>query len=133
MRALEFIRDHVTLKLPYDFSYHMKTPMQRIGTLFTFVWIFLLISDWCAKLIEYSDYNGWEKVVGETSQLDLNGKYNDKVSSVRVNPGCILILFKHHNNNGELDSLTCDVPSLGAYDDQVSSLSCTCLFSKQMY
>jgi hypothetical protein len=27
MRALEFIRDHVTFKLPYDFSYHMKTPI----------------------------------------------------------------------------------------------------------
>ena len=26
MRALEFIRDHVTFKLPYDISYHMKTP-----------------------------------------------------------------------------------------------------------
>ena len=26
MRALEFIRDHVTFKLPYDFSYQMKTP-----------------------------------------------------------------------------------------------------------
>ena len=26
MRALEFRRDHVTFKLPYDFSYHMKTP-----------------------------------------------------------------------------------------------------------
>ena len=25
MRALEFVRDHVTFKLPYDFSYHMKT------------------------------------------------------------------------------------------------------------
>ena len=30
MRALEFIRDHVTFKLPYDFSYHMKTPHFRI-------------------------------------------------------------------------------------------------------
>ena len=26
MRALESIRDHVTFKLPYDFSYHMKKP-----------------------------------------------------------------------------------------------------------
>ena len=26
IRALEFIRDHATFKLPYDFSYHMKTP-----------------------------------------------------------------------------------------------------------
>ena len=25
MRALEFIKDHVTFKLPYDFSYQMKT------------------------------------------------------------------------------------------------------------
>ena len=31
MRALEFIRDHVTFKLPYDFSYHMKTPKMRGG------------------------------------------------------------------------------------------------------
>ena len=27
MRAHEFIRDHVTFKLPYDYSYHMKTPI----------------------------------------------------------------------------------------------------------
>ena len=27
MRALEFIRDHVTFKLPYDFSYQMKNPL----------------------------------------------------------------------------------------------------------
>ena len=26
MRALEFIRDHVTFKLPYDFSHQMKKP-----------------------------------------------------------------------------------------------------------
>ena len=29
MRALEFIRDYVTFKLPYDFSYQMKTPRNR--------------------------------------------------------------------------------------------------------
>ena len=30
MRALEFIRDHVTFKLPYDFSYQMKTPQVHL-------------------------------------------------------------------------------------------------------
>ena len=30
MRALEFIRDHVTFKLPYDFSYQMKKPQAGI-------------------------------------------------------------------------------------------------------
>ena len=32
MRALEFIKDHVTYKLPYDFSYHMKTLFDSIVT-----------------------------------------------------------------------------------------------------
>ena len=27
MRALEFIRDHVTFKPPYDFRYQMKNPV----------------------------------------------------------------------------------------------------------
>ena len=30
MRALEFIRDHVTFKLPYDFSYQMKNPKELL-------------------------------------------------------------------------------------------------------
>ena len=34
MRALEFIWDHVTFKLPYDFSYHMKTPHIISETIF---------------------------------------------------------------------------------------------------
>ena len=29
---IEFIRDHVTFKLPYDFSYHMKTPLDILGS-----------------------------------------------------------------------------------------------------
>ena len=88
--------------------------------------IFLVISDWCAKYYQDSYFNGWEKVVGKTSQLDLSGNENDQASSVRVNSGCTLKLFRHHKNIGLLDSLTADVPSLSAYDDQVSSLSCTC-------
>ena len=31
MRALEFIRDHVTFKLPYHYSYQMKTPINRVN------------------------------------------------------------------------------------------------------
>ena len=30
MKALEFVRDHVTFKLPYDFSYQMKTPKDPV-------------------------------------------------------------------------------------------------------
>ena len=86
----------------------------------------LLISDWCAKIFQHGYYGGWEKVIQETSMLDLTGNKNNEVSSVSVHPSCTLKLFNEHNNVGLLDSLTVDVRFLSAYNDQVSSLSCTC-------
>ena len=68
----------------------------------------------------------WEKVVEETSMLDLTGDENNHASSVRVKPGCHLKLFKEHNDIGLLYSLAADDSFLSAYNDQVSSLSCTC-------
>ena len=84
-----------------------------------------LISDWCAKI--YADYqhDAWEQVIPETNMLDLIANDNNVVSSVRVYPGCTLKLFDEHNNVGLLDSFTTDVDFLG-YNDQASSLSCTC-------
>ena len=64
-------------------------------------------------------------MIGETSQLDLTGNENDQASSVRVRKSCTLTLFEHHNNVGLLDSLSADFSSL-SYNDQVSSVSCTC-------
>ena len=85
-----------------------------------------MISDWCAKIYRDSGYSGWEKVIQETSMLDLTGNENNQASSVRVYPGCTLKLFNEHNNGGLLYSLTAGVTFLSAYNDQVSSLSCTC-------
>ena len=65
-------------------------------------------------------------MIQETSMLDLIGNKNNDVSSVRVHPGCTLKLFNEHNNVGLLDSLTANVTFTKAYNDQVSSLSCTC-------
>ena len=84
-----------------------------------------LVSDWCAKIYEHDDFNGWEKVVGETSQLNLDGNEDDQLTSVRIRPGCTLDLFDNWNNDGFLGSLTSNV-SLVNYNDKVSSLSCTC-------
>jgi len=81
--------------------------------------------DWCAKIYEHANYRGWEKVIQETSRLELTNK-NDQTSSVRIKPGCTLKLFKHYNSPGLLDSLTAGVWFLSAYNDQVSRLSCTC-------
>ena len=84
-----------------------------------------MVSDWCAKIYEHDDFNGWEKVVGETSQLNLEGNEDDQLTSVRVRPKCTLDLFDNWNNDGLLGSLTSNV-SLVNYNDKVSSLSCTC-------
>ena len=85
----------------------------------------LLVSDWCAKIYEHDDFNGWGKVVGETTQLNLDGNEDDQLTSVIVRPRCTLDLFDNWNNDGLLGSLTNNV-SLVNYNDKVSSLSCTC-------
>ena len=64
-------------------------------------------------------------MVGETSQLNLDGNEDDQLTSVRIRPGCTLDLFDNWNNDGFLGSLTSNV-SLVNYNDKVSSLSCTC-------
>ena len=89
----------------------------------------MLILDWCAKYYEDRGYKGWEKVVGETSRIDVTKEENDHISSVRVRPGCTLNLFENYIHDGKhvlLDSLTNDVSFLTHYEDEVSSLSCTC-------
>ena len=67
-------------------------------------------------------------MIGETSRIDVTKEENDKTSSVRVRPGCTLKLFKDytHNSIKLLGSLTKDVGFLTAYNDEVSSFSCTC-------
>ena len=61
----------------------------------------------------------------EETTINLAGNENDHISSVKVKSGCTLTLFEDYNNVGLLGSLTADV-SLLSYNDQVSSVSCTC-------
>ena len=65
-------------------------------------------------------------MIPETSYLALSTNKNDQTSSARVKPGCTLNLFRDYENIVQLYSLTADNSFLSAYDDQVSSLSCTC-------
>ena len=88
--------------------------------------ILFLILDWCAKYYEHSNFKGWEKVVGDTSQLNLPSAENNKISSIRVRHGCTIKLFNHHNYVELLDSLKNDKSDLKTYNDKVSSFSCAC-------
>ena len=78
-------------------------------------------------MYQNDNFNGWEKVVGVTSQLDITGSEQDAISSVRVRPSCTLKLFENYNNDNLLDTLTADVSLLSnGVNDEASSLSCTC-------
>ena len=75
-------------------------------------------------------------MIAETSMLDLTGNENNDVTSVRVNPGCQLKLFDHHNNFELLDSFVANIDfsnentnnaECSGFNDRASSLSCTCL------
>ena len=87
----------------------------------------LLILDWCAKLYEHGGYSGWEKVIQETTYLNLGESEirNPQTSSVRVKPGCTLYLLKFSGHH-LLDSFTADVSALGKHNDQARSLICPC-------
>ena len=67
MRVLESIRDHVTFKLPYDFSYQMKPPVKREN--FTpYVDILILV------LIAVCLHSGLQKLVAKNSICLLRNK-----------------------------------------------------------
>ena len=89
-------------------------------------YFFLILVDWCAKLYRHENYKGWESIVEQTSQLDLQNGHNNRVSSVKVKPGCTLKLYKGHSNTGLLGTWTSDDTFLDGSNDQASSLSCDC-------
>merc|ERR1712241_1349725 len=88
-------------------------------------------SGWCAKLYEHRDYKGWEEIVREeVMPVNLNKAHNDQLSAAKVNNGCTLKLYKHYNHHIHdqilLDILTSNLSFTSGYDDEVSSVSCTC-------
>ncbi len=83
-----------------------------------------------ATLYAGGDYSGRsETFYGDVGRLSETEVGNDTVSSVRVDPGCRLVLFEHPDYRGGSNVLTGDVPdmrrtSLG--NDRASSLRLEC-------
>ena len=82
----------------------------------------------CAKLYEHDQYNGWVEAVKETSNGHvLHRNRNDKVSSVKVTPGCTLKAYRHINLESLLFTATSDMNYVGHQNnDHMTSFSCTC-------
>ena len=82
-------------------------------------------SDWCAKLYEHDDFNGWEQVIPETDYG--TPSHNDAVTSIKVRDGCTFKAFKHIDKAELLETLTNDEAHLEHNNDEVSSFSCSCI------
>ena len=112
----------------WDFSPHAIVICQKTDVLYeskirrTDKQFFL---GWCAIAYEhhYDSGYGWEEIINQGSK---NLIHNDGLSSVRINTGCTLKLYKHNDYVELLDTLTTDVHFTSAYNDQVSSVSCSC-------
>lgn len=74
------------------------------------------------RLYEHTLYRGnqWA-VTGPTNNKWVGGKWNDKISSVRVPRFARLTLYKHANYGGGARLLARNAPSLGGWNDQASS------------
>jgi len=56
-----------------------------------------------------------------------NGQFwNDRVSSVRVAPGCSLVVYQHTRMRGASQEFFRNVRSVRGWNDQISSAECIC-------
>lgn len=83
----------------------------------------------CAILYEHADFGGNSYVVfGDYTEVPYVGKWwNDRISSVRVVPGCSLTLFEHTNYQGLPYHIDSDLSYVGnLFNDRASAFTCYC-------
>ena len=81
---------------------------------------------WCAKIYKHGSFDDLMITTGITTDGEMSSENNDETSSVKVDEGCTLTLFKDYRQEGLLGTHTEDSTSLGDYNDQVSSYTCDC-------
>lgn len=52
--------------------------------------------------------------------------WNDRVSSVRVSPGCSLVVYQHTRMGGASEEFFRSARAIGGWNDQISSAECIC-------
>ncbi|MBB3195438.1 beta/gamma crystallin domain-containing protein [Roseateles terrae] len=57
----------------------------------------------------------------------VGGKFNDKISSFRVSPGCKIVAWEHRDQKGAQITFNSDAEYVGdAWNDRISSFACRC-------
>jgi hypothetical protein len=83
----------------------------------------------CAVLYEHNNYSGASLIVGDANSHNgwIGNWWNDRVSSVSVEPGCHLTVYEHRNYGGANYTLYSSTNYIGnIWNDQISSYRCDC-------
>lgn len=82
----------------------------------------------CATIYEHIDFGGDSRDVGNNVSISwIGGLWNDQVSSIFVQPGCVLNAYEHINFGGAHETFIGNVPAVGNWwNDRISSYTCTC-------
>ncbi|UQA56096.1 peptidase inhibitor family I36 protein [Polyangium aurulentum] len=81
----------------------------------------------CATVWQHRDYGGfmWQ-IQADAGPVELFD-WNDRISSMYVEPGCTFFAFQHPHFGGRQDQFRSAVPYVGDWwNDSISSLICRC-------
>ncbi|MBN2242750.1 MAG: peptidase inhibitor family I36 protein [Acidobacteria bacterium] len=72
------------------------------------------------------DYHGEEFCVyGNESRPTISGRFNDRISSIRIFGSAQVVVYEHENFSGTRRALASDTPGLGDFNDKISSIEIT--------
>lgn len=83
----------------------------------------------CAVLYEHDNYHGSSLIVSDANAQNgwLGDGWNDRATSISVEPGCNITVFEHSDFRGASYTLYGSNSNLGnMWNDQISSYKCSC-------
>jgi hypothetical protein len=84
--------------------------------------------DVACEMYEHNGYGGRVLPMRADQSISFRaGRFwNDRVSSVRVAPGCTLVVYQHTGMQGASEEFDRNARSIGGWNDQISSAECVC-------
>ena len=80
------------------------------------------------EVFEHTDFKGESLMAERNQSLPRLGRLNDRVSSVKVAPQCLMIAYADEDYNGAITTFSSGTHATlpDGWDDQISSLHCNC-------
>ncbi|MDC3985904.1 peptidase inhibitor family I36 protein [Polyangium jinanense] len=83
-------------------------------------------ADACVTFYEGVNYGGASMSAGEESKDWVGDEWKDRISSLRLDPGCAVEVFENAGFDGATWIFSHSADSLGEWNDRISSYVCLC-------